>query len=87
MECLMQYLDDLEDFVYALALAAGRIRRAAKTLFALAVSISLQILIVLLALTQPPLALAMVSLLSVALLYRAVINHPGRATELRGQRP
>lgn len=75
MECLMQYLDDLEDVVYALALAAGRIRRAAKTLLVLAVSISLQILIVLLALTQPPLALAIVALLSVALLFRAVINY------------
>lgn len=79
MECLMQYLDDLEDVICALALAAGRIRRAAKSLLVLALSLAVQILIVLLALTQPPLALAVVSLLSVALLYRAVISHPGRA--------
>ena len=83
MECLMQYLDDLEDFVYAIALAAGRIRRAARILAILAVSIALQVAIVFLALMQPPLALAVVSLIFVALLYRAVITQPNRSASTR----
>jgi hypothetical protein len=78
MERLMQYLDDLEDFVYAVALAAWRIRRAATTLAVLALSIALQVAIVLLALMQPPLALAIVALIFVTLLYRAATTQPAR---------
>lgn len=80
MECLIQYLDDLEDFVYSLALAAERIRRAIRALMVLFVSISLSALTVLLALAQPPLGLAIVSLLCVTLLYRAVVNHSDRTS-------
>lgn len=40
MERLMQYLDNLEDFMYALVLAAGRIARAAGALLGLAMSIA-----------------------------------------------
>lgn len=79
MERLMQYLDNVEDLIYAVALAAGRIRRAAKSLIVLFASIALQMSILLLTLTQPPLGLAVVALLSVTLLYRAVVNHPGKA--------
>jgi hypothetical protein len=79
----MQYLDDLEDFVYALALAAGRIRRAAKAVLLLIVSIALQISILLLAVAQPPLGLAVVTVLSVVLLYRAATNGPGKAAPVR----
>jgi hypothetical protein len=43
------------------------------------VSIGLQLFGVALALTQPPLALAAVSLLAVGMLYRAVVNHPTRS--------
>lgn len=78
MECLVQYLDDIEDGVYAIALAAERIRSALKTAAALVLKVSLLALAVTLAWQQPPLALAFASLLAVTLLYRAVINHPGR---------
>jgi hypothetical protein len=83
MECLMQYLDDLEDFVYAIALLAWRIRRAAKTAALLALSIALQVAVVLLALMQPPLALAIVALIFVTLLYRAVTTQPARTAGTR----
>jgi len=79
MECLLQYLDDLDDFVGMFALAAERIRRVLKAIVLMCVTIGLQLFGVALALTQPPLALAAVSLVAVAMLYRAVVNHPVRA--------
>lgn len=72
MECLLQYLDDLEDFYYALALLAERIRRAAKTMLILAMSLVFQVLGIALALSRPPLAIAVVSLMTVAMLYHSV---------------
>lgn len=75
MEFLLQYLDDLDDFVGTLALIAERIRRLLKALILTSVTIGLQMFGVMLALTQPPLALAVASLLSVGMLYRAVVNH------------
>lgn len=80
MERLMQYLDDLEDFVYAAALAAGRIVRILQALAFMAMSVALQVGALLLALTQPPLGLAVAAILSVTLLYRTVVNHPPRIT-------
>jgi hypothetical protein len=80
MERVMQYLDDLEDFVYAVALAAGRIVRAIRGLAVMTVSIALQIGALLLALAQPPLGLAVASILSVTLLYRTVVSHHPRMT-------
>lgn len=76
----MQYLDDLEDFVYAVALAAGRIARAIQALVIMIVSIALQIGVLLLALTQPLLGLAVATILSVTLLYRTVVGHHPRIT-------
>lgn len=72
MERLLQYLDDLEDSFYALALLAERIRRAGKTMLILAMSLIVQMLGVALALSRPPLAIAAVSLMTVAMLYRSV---------------
>jgi cation transport ATPase len=72
MECLLQYLDDLEDLVYALALLAERIRRAAKTVLIFAMAIAVQVLGIALALSRPPMAIAAVSLMTVAMLYRSV---------------
>lgn len=87
MERLMQYLDDLEDFVCALILAARRIARVAGALLGLALSIATPIGILVLALAQPPLGLAAATMLSVVLLYRAVVYRPGqlRRPELAGQ--
>jgi membrane protein YdbS with pleckstrin-like domain len=73
VERLQQYLDDLEDLIYAVPLIAEQIRRAIQRILFLIGSILLQIGGVILALSHPPLALAVVTLLLVALLYRAVI--------------
>jgi hypothetical protein len=76
MECLIQYLDDIEDFIFAIALLMERVRRAARTIAVVAASITMQGLGVLLALSQPPLALALASLLGVGMLYSAVTSSP-----------
>lgn len=76
MECLIQYLDELEDLCYAIALVAERIRQAIKTLVILAVSATLPGFGVLLAIVHPPLALATACLALSGLLYRAVIGSP-----------
>ena len=73
MERLLQYLDDLEDLIYAAPLIAEQLRRAIQRILFLFASIVLQIAGVILALSHPPLALAVVTLMLVALLYRAVI--------------
>ena len=74
MEVLLQYLDDLDDFAGMFALAAERIRHAVKALVLLCVTVAVQLFGLVLALTQPPLALAMVSLLTVGMLYRAAVS-------------
>ena len=73
MERLLQYLDDLEDLIYAAPLIAEQLRRAIQRILFLLASILLQIGGIILALSHPPLALAVVALMLVALLYRAVI--------------
>lgn len=73
MERLLQCLDDLEDLIYAAPLIAEQLRRAIQRILFLFASIVLQIAGVILALSHPPLALAVVTLMLVALLYRAVI--------------
>ena len=75
MECFLQYLDDLDDFVYATALSWERIRRIGRVLLILAVSLAVQATGIYLALTAPPLAIATVSVLLVVLLYRSVVYH------------
>lgn len=74
MECLVQYLDSLEDLIFATALKAERIRQAVCfTLFLLA-SVTLQAGGVLVALKHPPLALGVVALLVVGTLFRSVLG-------------
>lgn len=73
MERFVQYLDDIEDLVYAVALLAERIRQAARFLAFLSASLCLQVLGILLALASPPLAVAAASLLLVGMLYRGVV--------------
>ena len=80
MERLVQYLDDLEDIYFATALLMERVRRAAQICLLLVVSLGVQILGVLLALSSPPLALATVSLTVVGMLYRGVtVGHPAQS--------
>jgi hypothetical protein len=77
MERLLQYLDDLEDIYFATALLMERVRSAVQLGLLLTVSFAIQFLGVLLALSRPPLALAVVSLTVVGMLYRGVIGaHP-----------
>lgn len=78
MECLAQYLDDLEDLFFAAALAGERLRRAVKALIVAGLTLSGLALGIVLALRQPPIALAVVSLLIVTLLYRATVSEPRR---------
>lgn len=78
MEVLLQYLDDLDDVVGMFALAAERLRRAAQITLLAGITLATVLSVVMLALTQPPLALAAVSLLAVTMLYRAAVNHTTR---------
>jgi hypothetical protein len=75
MECLLQYLDDLDDFVYATALLWERIRRISSFLLIVTISLAVQALGIYFALTAPPLAIATISVLLVVLLYRSVVYH------------
>lgn len=79
MERLLQYLDDLDDLFYAVALAGERIRRFLRASALIASSILLELLFIKLALNDPPLAMAIAALLTVGLLYRGVVyGGPGQ---------
>jgi hypothetical protein len=71
MERFIQYLDILEDAVYVIALLAERIRRIAFRLFIAAITVLTSGLGIWLALTQPPVAIAVAALLTVTVLYRS----------------
>jgi len=73
VERFLQYLDDLEDVIYAAPLIAEQLRRAIQRILFLLGSICLQFGGVILALKHPPLALAVVTLMVVGLLLRAVV--------------
>ena len=75
MELFVQYLDDLEDVIYAFALLAERIFQAIKFFLFVSVSVGFQVLGILLALASPPLAVAAASLLIVGMLYRGVVHN------------
>lgn len=83
MEVIVQYLDNLEDLVYAFALKWERIRRAIRFALFVTFSLSFQILGVILALLNPPIAIAVAALLLVGLLYRGAVQYgpgPGPAS-------
>ncbi len=71
MECLLLYLDDLEDLVYALALNGERIRRFARRLGAVAIVVLSQAALVMLALRAPELGAGAAALLAVFALCRS----------------
>jgi hypothetical protein len=75
MERIAQYLDDLEDLIYAVALTAERVRRVFRKLVTVLLALGTLALGFLLALSQPPLALAAVALLMVTALYRAAVGN------------
>lgn len=70
MELIVQYLDDLEDLVYAFALKWERIERTFRFTMFVAASGLAQVLAVVLAIYYPPLATAVAAILLVSLLYR-----------------
>jgi hypothetical protein len=73
VEQLIQCLDEIEDIIYAAPLIAEQLRRAIKRILMLLGSAGLPVGGVFLALYRPPMALAMVSLLVVSWLMRAVV--------------
>jgi len=79
MERLVQYLDDLEDLLYAAALKAERVRQSVHFFLFIAASVTLQLFCVVIALRNPPLAVAVASLLLVGMLFHAVIGHSPEA--------
>lgn len=79
MECLIQYLDEIEDLFYAVALVAEKIRRALLACIAACLFTAIPVSGVLLALKAPPLGLAAVFLAMSILLYRAAITQPSRS--------
>lgn len=72
MECLLQYLDDLDDLFGALGLVWERVRRSMLTLLAAVMVAGVAAAGTSLALLHPPIALATSTVLFVILLYRAV---------------
>jgi hypothetical protein len=79
MEVLVQYLDDLGDLFYAIALLAEKIRNVVHFFLFMAAALTLQLLGVFIALVSPPMAVAVASLLMVGMLYRGVVHNPSLA--------
>lgn len=74
MECFLQYWDNLDDLIGAFGLIAERLRRLLLFILSTAVYLLLVYGGVLLALADPPLALAVVTILAIWLLYRSVTH-------------
>jgi hypothetical protein len=72
VERLVQLLDDLDDLVNMLRLLSEPFRKAILKFFTVVILLAIQVGGVLLALSQPPLALAVALLLFVGLLYHSV---------------
>jgi len=74
MECLLQYLDNLDDLFGAFGLLWEKIRRAIFTLFAAIMLLVASAMGIWLALLHPPVAAATSTLLFVILLYRSATS-------------
>ena len=72
MECLLQYLDDLDDLYGMLGLVWERMRRSLVKLIYATLLAAVAAGAVWLALLQPPVAMAVATMLFVILLYRSV---------------
>jgi hypothetical protein len=72
VECLLQYLDDLDDLYGALGLVWERMRRSLARLIYATLLAAVAAGAVWLALLQPPVAMAVATMLFVILLYRSV---------------
>ena len=74
MECFLQYLDDLDDFYFAIALNGERIRRVFRILLSFLFLVLFQGLGIYLAILHPPTAVAAGSLVLVLALYFGVVG-------------
>lgn len=74
MERLLQYLDDLDDFVYGIALTWERVKTICSFVLSISLTLTAQAAAIYAAVANPPLAVATTSLLAVALLYRGVVG-------------
>ena len=74
MECLLQYLDEIDDLFGVVGLFYEGLRNAALALMGLIIGLVAVASGVALALAHPPIALATSILLFVALLYRSVTS-------------
>jgi hypothetical protein len=72
VECLLQYLDDLDDLFGVVGLMWERLRRATLKLLAVVMATVVAAAGAWLALLHPPIALATSTMLFVILLYRTV---------------
>lgn len=73
MERLLQYMDDFEDLVFAVALQGENIRQMLKFTFFIITAVTVQTLCIFLAVVSPPLAVAAASILVVGMLYWGVV--------------
>jgi len=69
MERFAQYLDDLDDVLFAMALLRERARRATRTTLLLLIVLALPVAAAVLAIISPPLAFALLAVSLVTLLY------------------
>lgn len=74
MECVLLWLDDLDDLVSSARMLAERVRNTIIALLALAGTVSAAALGAILAVSSPPLALTLVCLLTVSYLYRGTVG-------------
>ena len=73
MERLLLYLDDIEDAIFAVALAGERIRRLLRVLGLLGLTVGTQVFAVLVAARDPALGAGIAALLAVVVLYRSAV--------------
>ena len=71
MECLLQYLDDLDDLYGAVGLLWENLRQAMMTAFAICALLATAAGAIWLAVLHPPVALATSTILFVILIYRS----------------
>ena len=79
MERLLQYFDDLDDFVYTIALLRERARAIAILSAFICLTLLVQSLGIYAAIVNPPITVATGSLLVVGLMYRSVVCQDPKA--------
>lgn len=78
MERFAQYWDDFDDLIGMVGLCAERIRRMALFVVSTLLFLAIVLGVILVALMDPPLALAVATILVIQLTYRTVTKTPPR---------